>query len=124
MSNMEIEDNSKKSASQIKRLATSKVVTINYDIYDFIRVPRKNKAWDGVLPSCKQHGNKNPKHHGTQRYCMMCKKAGINEHNWKSHRSENCIGKRSYQAPIKEKFGGALGNRSNAVKNYHKTEKK
>ena len=43
---------------------------------------------------------------------------------WKFCSSDNCFGKRSGQASIKDGLGGGLGNRDDAVKHYQKTEKK
>ena len=68
-----------------------------------------------VIPSLKQQG-------GKTHYCALCKKAGMPEKNYISHSFENCFGKRSNQMSIKEKLGGALGNRSDAVKQYTKSE--
>ena len=55
---------------------------------------------------------------------MLCKKAGIHEHKWKSHSSENCFGKRSDQKYVKDGLGGPLGNIANVAKHDQKTEKK
>ena len=38
--------------------------------------------------------------------------------------SKNCFGRRSGQQSIKDKLGGALGNRGDAVKQYKKSEQK
>ena len=50
---MEFEDNRKRAADQIKRLATSKAVTVNYDSNNSIIVPHKKKTRNGVLPNHK-----------------------------------------------------------------------
>ena len=46
------------------------------------------------------------------------------ELKWKYHRSENFFGDRSKQTSVKEELGGPIGNRTDAVSHYHKTEKK
>ena len=55
---------------------------------------------------------------------MLCKKAGISERKWKSHSSNICFGKRSYQQSIKDRLGGPIGNIVDAAKHSRKTEKK
>ena len=103
---MEVKYNRKMDLSYIKRLSTSKAEPVNYVSDDSTRVPRNKKASTGVLPDRKQHGKNTPKRHSAQRYCVLCKKAGITERKRKSHSSENCFGKRSYQQSIKEVLGG------------------
>ena len=76
---MEAKDNRNQDAYQIKSLATSKADPPNSDIDASENVPRKMKARTGVLLSRKQQGKKKPKYKGSQRYCVMCKKDGINE---------------------------------------------
>ena len=65
---MEAKDNRNRSAYQIKILVDSKAVTANYDRDRYARVPRKNKARNGVLPPHKNQGKKKPKHIGAQNY--------------------------------------------------------
>ena len=67
LSTMEVKDNKKRAADQIKRLATSKAAPINSKRDGYTRVPRKKKARAGVLPIRKQHGKRTSKHHGAQR---------------------------------------------------------
>ena len=82
---MEVKDNSKRDAAQIKRLETSKAAPVNSDSDDSIRVPCKKKVRNGVLPSHKQHGEKTPKRHRLQRYLLLCKKEVMPEQKYKSH---------------------------------------
>ena len=121
---MEVKDNRKRAASQIKSPATSNEAPISYDSDNSIRVQRKKNEGHGVLTSQTQHGKNTPKHHGAQRYYMMCKKSGMPERKWKSHSSENFFSKRSDRASIKDGLVGALGNWADAVKHYRKPEKK
>ena len=122
MSTMEVKYNSKSDAAHINSLATSKVALINSDNDNSNRVLCKNKARTGVLPICKQQGKKNPKYHGDQWYCILCKKVVILDCECKYHIYDNCFGKRSNQASVKDVLGLSLGNRADAVNNYQKTE--
>ena len=76
---MEVKDNTKMSAAHIKRLATYKAAPVNSDSKKPVRVPHKDKARTGVLPSHKQHVKNITRHYGAQLYCVLCKKAGIPE---------------------------------------------
>ena len=55
---------------------------------------------------------------------MLCKKTVIPKKKYKSYSSKNCFGKISDQELVKDGLVGSLGNRADAVKYYHKTEKK
>ena len=115
---MEVYDNRKRVAAQIKSLATSKSVLINSAIDDYISVMHNNKARTGVLPSRKKNGENNPKHHVAQRYWVMFKKSVIPERKYKYHISESFFGNISDQASIRDRLGGFLGNRSDDAKHY------
>ena len=65
---MEVKDNRKRAAAQIKRLETSKAELINYDRNNSKRVTHKNNTRTAVLLSHKQQSKKNPKHIGAQHY--------------------------------------------------------
>ena len=110
--------------SHIKRLSTSKADPVNSDRNDSIKVPLKKKARNGVLPDRKQQEKKTPKYHGSQRYCILCKKAVIPESKWKSNSSKKSFVKRSNKENFKDGLGGALSNRDDAVKHYQKYKKK
>ena len=47
-----------------------------------------------------------PKNKGSQRYCMLCKKAGIPERKYKMHSSENCFGKFLNRNPSRKAWWG------------------
>ena len=55
-----------------------------------------------VLTNRKQQGGKSSNHHVDQRYCVLCKKAGMPERKYMSHISENCFEKRYDQQSINE----------------------
>ena len=46
-----------------------------------ISVLRKKRDSTGVIPNSKQKGKNTPKHHGAQRYYVLCKKSGMPEKN-------------------------------------------
>ena len=50
---MEVKDNRKRELAHIKRLSTSKTAPDNYDSNESVRVPRKERARTGVVPSRK-----------------------------------------------------------------------
>ena len=55
---MDVEDNRKRCAAQIKRLAAYKAVPVNSYSDEYVRFPHKKTVRIGVLPSRKQHGEK------------------------------------------------------------------
>ena len=59
-----------------------------------------------------------------QRYCILCKKAGMSEWNYMSHSSEDFFGKRSDNISINYELGRYQWSRSNAVKQCKKSENK
>ena len=81
----------------------------------------KKKSMIGVLSIHKQQVKKTPNHHGTQQYCLLYKKSVGRDCKWKYHCSDNCFGKSSNQASVKDVLGGAPGNMANTVNNYQKT---
>ena len=109
---------------QIKILASSKAASANSYCDTSSRVLRKHKSNNGILLESKQQANKNPKNIGKPHYCVLLNKAGVPDHNWKSKNSKNYFGKRSNQVSVKVGLRGTLGNRSAAVQQYHKSEKK
>ena len=52
---MDVKNNRKRDAAQIKRLTTSKAVVVNYDSKKYVRMPLKKNAGTGFLPRCKHH---------------------------------------------------------------------
>ena len=78
LSTIEVRVNTERYATHIKRLATSKAIP-NYDSNKSIRVPHNKMVSTSALPNFNQKGGEMPKHHGDQRYCMLCKKSGIPE---------------------------------------------
>ena len=90
MSTIEVKDDNKRSATQIKRLATAKSAS-NSDNNESIRVPGKKSLRTVILPKCKQQGLKTLNHHGDQLYCVRFKKVVINEQKYMPHSSEKIL---------------------------------
>ena len=122
MSTIKVKDNRKRSATQIKNIATSKVAS-QYDSNELIRVPRKKRGRTGIIPNRKQQRKKTPKHNRNQCYCIIFKKAGIPDQNYILH-SSYFFYKRSDQHSFKDWLGGYLGNRADSVKKYKNSEQK
>ena len=79
LSTVKVKDNRKREGTQIKKIATSRTAS-HSDSNESVRVTRNNKARTCV--GLKQQGENIPKHHCAQRYCIICKKAGINEQKY------------------------------------------
>ena len=109
--------------TQIKRISTS-ILASHSDSNESIRVTRKKRDRNGVIPNHKQQGKNITKHHGTQRYCELCKKSGMPEQKYMSHSSEDCFGKHSNQNSIKYDLGGSLGSRVDDLKQYKSSKHK
>ena len=120
-SKVDSRDNRKREENQIKKLSTLKEASI-YDSNKSVRIPHKKRDRTGVC--FKQKGKKITKQHSAQRYCVLCKKAGITERNYMSHNSEDCFGKCSDQDSIKDVLGGPTVIRDKAVKQYKRPEHK
>ena len=78
LSTIEVKDNRKRAATQIKKIDSARSAS-NYYSNGSIKIPSKKKAMTGVLRNNKGPNNKAPKHHSTQRHCVLCKKAGMPE---------------------------------------------
>ena len=69
---MEVKDNKKMAAAQIKRPVTSKSAPVNSDSNESVRVPRKKRARTSAISRRKQQeGGKTPKHCGEQNYFVL-----------------------------------------------------
>ena len=87
------------------------------------RIPIKKKARTSVMRSNKGLQKKAHKHHGNQRYCMICKKAGMPERKYMLYSAKDCTVQRTNQT-IKDGMGGSMGSRADTAKQYNKYEKK
>ena len=62
------------------------------------------------------------RHHGIQRYCVLCIKTGMTERKYTSYNAKYCTGVRTNRS-IKDGMGGPTGSRTDAVKQYKKSKK-
>ena len=124
MSTLEVKDNSKRAALQIKILAINKAVEVGYGRSIRPRIMRKKKARTGVLPARKKNKNNNTKHIGIQRCCMILKKDGTTERKCMLHSDETWFGKRSDQESLKKGLELNLRNRNTDVKKFQKADNK
>ena len=108
-SKIEVKDQSKRAANQINNIASDRAVYIS-DRDEYTRIPRNNKANTGILRSKKGPQKKANKRHGTQHYCVLCKKALMPEKKYMSHSSDDCTGIRT-NLTIKDGMGGSVGSR-------------
>ena len=105
LSTIEVKDERKRASAQIKNIASARSDSLS-DINKSARIPRKKKERNGALRSIKTQ-KKAHKHHGIQRYYMLCKKAGMPEKKYMSHRAEYCTGVRTNRS-IKDGMGGSV----------------
>ena len=73
LSKIEIKDNSKKEATQIKKIDSAKAA-YHFDRKGSVRIPRKNKSRTGFLHNNKGSNNKAPKYHGNQCHCVLARR--------------------------------------------------
>ena len=87
-----------------------------------VRIPRRKKANTGVSNYHKSRRRAHYRHHGAQRYCVLCKKAGMPERKYASHITEDCTGVRT-KLSIKDGMGGPIESRTHDVQQHKKSEK-
>ena len=121
LSKIEVKDNRKSEANQIKNISSARVAS-HSDSNKSVRIPSKKKTSTGVL--LKNLKRKASKHHGTQRHFVIHKKAGITERKYMLHSSEDCFGKRSDQNPIRDGLGEPMGIRDEYIKQWNKSKNK
>ena len=109
---------------QIEKIASDSAASLSLsDSDEYVRIPRKKKAKTGVLRSNKSPKRAHSSHHGIQRYCVLCKKLGIPARKYMSHSSKDFSGVRTKQS-INDGLVGTMVNRTDAVKQYQKSENK
>ena len=120
LSTIEVKDERNISSAQIKKFASARADSIS-DSDKSVSIPRKKKASTGVLRS-KKNQKKAHKHHGIQRYCVLCKKAVIPDQKCMSHSAEDftvlCTNR-----TIKDGIIIYVVSKANTVKQYKKSEK-
>ena len=121
LSTIEVKDNRKMSATQIRKIASAREAS-HYDRDKSISVPRNKKSRTGALINITNR--KAPKLHGNQSQLMLLKKAGFPKQKYMLHITEECFGKLSDQNSIRYGLGGIMGSRDEAVKQYKKSKTK
>ena len=106
LSKIEVKDDRKRAATQIKKIASSRVASLS-DRNRSVNILSKNKArlGDSVLCSNKGPNSKAPKHHGIQRHCVICKKAGMPEKNYMLNSSEEFLASVPTRRPSRIDWG-------------------
>ena len=67
---MEVKDDRKRAAEQIKRIVTSNAVPVNYDSDEYVRVTHNKMSRTGVIPSHQHQYKKTHKQHEVHCYCV------------------------------------------------------
>ena len=80
LSTIQVKDDRKRAATQIKKIASPSAASIS-DSDGSFSIPSKKKDTTGVLRSNKGPHKKAPKNNVTQQYCVLYNKAGIPERN-------------------------------------------
>ena len=88
MSTIEIKDEWKISAVHIKNIASARAASQS-DRDESVSILRRKEANSGVLSSNNSPRRAHDRHHGVQRYCVLCNKAGMPELKYASHSAED-----------------------------------
>ena len=123
LSTIEVKYNSKRAATQIKNIASTRSSS-HSDSDESVRIPRNKKARNGVLRNNKGTDKKAHKHHGNQRHCMICKKAVMPGRKYMYHSAEDCFGKRTDQKSIRGGLVWLIGSRDEDVEQYKRPKSK
>ena len=116
---IQVKDTRKRAATKIKNIASDRSDYLS-DSGRSVRIPRNKKArfGTGVIRSKKVPNNKVPEHHGTQRQCVLFKKAGMPGRKYMAHSAEFCFENHNNQKTTMNGLSGPMGGRSEAVKQY------
>ena len=120
LSTIDVKYERKRAAVRIKKIASAREASL-YDNDKSVRIPRNNKDRTGVLIYNK-YPKKVHRHHRIQCYCVLYNKAGTPERKYTSHSANDftCVRINQY---IKYGMVGPVGSRTNAMKQYKKSEK-
>ena len=105
---------------QIKKITSDREASLS-DSNKSMKIPRKKKEKTGVSCSNKTPKRVHSRHHGIQRYCVICEKSGMPERKYTSHSSKDCtfvLTRRS----IKDVLGGPMGSSIDPMKQYRTSE--
>ena len=75
LSTIEVKDERKRAAVHINKIASARSASLSNSDKS-VRIPRRNKARNGVSNSHNSPKRAHDSHHGAQRYCVLYKKAG------------------------------------------------
>ena len=106
---------------QIKKITSARADFLS-DSYKSVRIPRNKKAKTGILRSNK-YPKKAHRHHDIHHYCVLCKKAGIPKRKYTSHSAKDFNSVHTNRN-IKDGMGVSMVIRTDAVKQYKKSEKR
>ena len=122
MYTIEVKDEGKRSAVHIKKIASTRESSLS-NSNNSVRIPRRNKAKTGVSNSHNSPIRAPDRHHGAQRYCVLCKKAGMPERKYVSHSTKYFTGLRN-KCSIKDGIGGPIGIRTHDLQQHKKYKNK
>ena len=111
----------KRASTHTKKIASDRSASLS-NSNESVRILRKKKARTDILRSNKGPKKRAHKNHITQRYCVLCKKAGMPERKYMLHSSEDCTGIRTNRT-IKDGLGGSVGIMADTVNQYKKYKK-
>ena len=121
LSTIEVKYERKISAVQINRIASVRESSI-YDSNESVRIPRKNKSKTGVLRYNTSSKRVRSRHHGIQRYFVLCKNSGMPDCNYMSYSTKDftCV---CTNRSIKDGLVRPMRIRTDSVKHYKRSEK-
>ena len=122
LSTIKVKDESKIASVQINNIASAVSASL-YDRDESMRIPMKKNSKPGVLRSNKSPKRAHSRHHGIQRYCVLCNKSGMPERKYTSYSAKYCTGVHNNRT-IKDGMGRPMGSRTDAVKQYNNSENK
>ena len=117
-----VKDERKRSALHINKIVSARAASQS-DSNESTRILRSNKAKTGALRSNNSPRRAHERHHGAQRYCVLCKKAGIPERNYASHSAKDYTGVCTKHS-TEDGTRGRIGSRTHSVQHHNKSEKK
>ena len=121
LSIIEVKDERKRTGVHIKKISSSSTASLS-NINESVRIPRRKKSKTGVLIPNNSPRRTHDRHHSTQRYCVLFKKAEIPERNYASHIAKDCTSVRT-KCSIKDGMGGLIGSRTHAVQQHKNPSK-
>ena len=122
LSTIKVKYERKTAAVQINKIASVREASL-YDTVEYMRIPRNKKSKTGVLRSNTSPKMVHSRHHGIQRYFVLCKNSGMPNCKYTLHSAEDFTGVCTNRS-IKDVLGRPMGSRTYSVKQYKKSENK